>query len=199
MQPGCARSIPVTLRLVLRADERICQKWLLIRQKNISKRRVIHSKSSACSELLMRSLQQGLIVKMQTRSRREQPGKYLGNISCNAALGERASPAGAPREENGDGFREDGAAVPPLHAQLLVWHLKIIWGTRMRFGGGISILREGWCHVIFFAFERPHGRLALPMFCFQFIFPFLLPSLGCDYILPIVFLFHPYTVLEKTP
>lgn len=74
----------------------------------------------------MRSLQQGLIVKMQTRSRREQPGKYLGNISCNAALGEQASPAGAPREEHRDGFREDGAAMPPLHAQLLVWHLKII-------------------------------------------------------------------------
>lgn len=53
------------------------------------------------------------------------------------------------------------------------------------------------CH--FFAFVEPHGRLALPMFCFQFVFPFLLPSLGRDYILAIVFLFHPYTVLEKTP
>lgn len=154
MQPGCARSIPVTLRLVLRADERICQKWLLIRQKNISKRRVIHSKSSACSELLMRSLQQGLIVKMQTRSRREQPGKYLGNISCNAALGERVSPAGAPRERNtgmASGRMELQCPLCMLSCSRGIWKSfeGLVWDL-----GGDKYIKGGMMSCHFFCFRE---------------------------------------------
>lgn len=171
MQPGCARSIPVTLRLVLRADERICQKWLLIRQKNISKRRVIHSKSSACSELLMRSLQQGLIVKMQTRSRREQPGKYLGNISCNAALGEQASPAGALRERNtgmASGRMELQCPLCMLSCSRGIWKSfeGLVWDL-----GGDKYIKGGMMSCHFFCFREAPWKTCLTYVLFAVYFP----------------------------